>query len=460
MKLLCIFAIILVLTPLVLTGTKEEWKKRTIYHLLTDRYDRGDGDNTTCKELGKHCGGTFNGIKNNLKYIKNMGFDAILISPIPKNQGDDYHGYSFVDMYQINPHFGTTADLKALVAECKKEDIWVMIDVVANHVANTKEDFTKIMPFNKPKHYHKVCHIDPNRMWEERDKRENCRLNNMPDLNQTDIFVQTELKRWVKGIVEIYGFEGIRVSAAPYVPLAFWKEYAQAAGVFQLGDVAHENPKIVAEYQQAFDGMVNYPLYHGIQKVFKENSHMSTLKAVFDGIKKEFKDTTVLGTFLDNHDKRRFLHGDPDIKKFKNALTFVLMFEGIPIIYYGSEQGFNGGDDPQNRESLWDRRNKSSEMYQFMTKVVSFRKKAKLWQYSFEWLSADEDVLVFSRGNVIVALTNNKGTISKQVTVPPFFNMQLMRNVFNKDDVIRPLYESVDIVLTGGDPKIYEMIPG
>jgi len=88
-----------------------------------------------------------------------MGFDAIWISPHVKNEPNSYHGYGAINFYEVNPHFGTEEDLHNLVKTAHSKDIWVMIDVVANHVANTKEDFTKITPFNKPEHYHVSCEI-------------------------------------------------------------------------------------------------------------------------------------------------------------------------------------------------------------------------------------------------------------------------------------------------------------
>ena len=62
----------------------EEWKTRTIYQLLTDRFARTDGSSNYCGDLSKYCGGTYKGIIDNLDYITGMGFDAIWISPIPK----------------------------------------------------------------------------------------------------------------------------------------------------------------------------------------------------------------------------------------------------------------------------------------------------------------------------------------------------------------------------------------
>ena len=62
--------------------TKEEWKSRTIYELLTDRFAKSGEDNKQYCDLSNYCGGTFQGIQQHLDYISGMGFNAIWISPI------------------------------------------------------------------------------------------------------------------------------------------------------------------------------------------------------------------------------------------------------------------------------------------------------------------------------------------------------------------------------------------
>ena len=113
--------------------TTEEWKQRSVYQLLTDRFGRSDGSTGACSDLHNYCGGTFKGIQDNLDYIAGMGFDAIWISPIPKNAPADYHGYGALDWEEVNEHFGSEDDLKSLIKACHDRDIWVMLDVVANH---------------------------------------------------------------------------------------------------------------------------------------------------------------------------------------------------------------------------------------------------------------------------------------------------------------------------------------
>ena len=116
---------------------------------------------------------------DNLDYIKGMGFDAIWISPIVDNIDGGYHGYWAANWEKTNSNFGSSDDLKNLVKAAHDKDIWVMVDVVANHVGPVGDDFSRIYPLNKSEHYHSDCDIN----WNDRSSVENCRLAGLPDLN-------------------------------------------------------------------------------------------------------------------------------------------------------------------------------------------------------------------------------------------------------------------------------------
>src|SRR5688500_11473272 len=102
------FLLLLAIISITLAGTPAEWKSRAIYQVLTDRFATTDGTTTPCSNLNEYCGGTFQGLINNLDYIVGMGFDAIWISPIPLNTPGGYHGYWAQDWNSVNPNFGTS----------------------------------------------------------------------------------------------------------------------------------------------------------------------------------------------------------------------------------------------------------------------------------------------------------------------------------------------------------------
>jgi alpha-amylase len=154
------FLILLIISISILNifcRSKEEWKSRTIYQLLTDRF-ASTTNSDTC-DITKYCGGNYQGILQKLDYIEGMGFNAIWISPIIENINNEwaYHGYSGINFYALNSHFGTEEDLINLITECHKRDIWIMVDVVANHVGGVGTDFSQIDPFNLAEHYHDWC---------------------------------------------------------------------------------------------------------------------------------------------------------------------------------------------------------------------------------------------------------------------------------------------------------------
>ena len=88
-----------------LCGNTEDWKKRTVYQLLTDRFAKPSGGG--CGNLGYYCGGTYKGIISKLDYIQNMGFDAIWISPVVDNIEGGYHGYWAANWEKTNSNFGS-----------------------------------------------------------------------------------------------------------------------------------------------------------------------------------------------------------------------------------------------------------------------------------------------------------------------------------------------------------------
>lgn len=142
-----------------------EWRKRRVYQIMTDRFasSKPQDQITPCtsdEELHSYCGGDFKGIVQKLDYIKQLGYDAIWISPTvdqAENSSKSYHGYSFADFYKTNLYFGSEQDFKNLISEAHKRNIWVMADVVYNHVGACNGgslDYSCIPTFSKPEYFH------------------------------------------------------------------------------------------------------------------------------------------------------------------------------------------------------------------------------------------------------------------------------------------------------------------
>ena len=97
--------------------------------------------------------------------------------------------------------------------------------------------------------------------------------------------------------------------------------------------------------------------------------------------------------------------------------------QGIPVIYYGTEQGFTGGHDPENRESLWPHYNTGHWLYMYISTIVKFRVKQgdKLYGAKQVERYVDEHFFAFSRGKVCIenytVLLNRWGTMSMDISL-------------------------------------------
>jgi len=107
---------------------------------------------------------------------------------------------------------------------------------------------------------------------------------------------------------------------------------------------------------------------------------MSSIQSRYDAEGSHFNDIDALGLFVDNHDNARFLHNHPGKNaQLRSATVFSLTGRGIPFVYYGTEQYYSGGNDPANRESLWQAMNTNSDLYKIISKVNGQRKKSQIW---------------------------------------------------------------------------------
>ena len=396
------FILGLILIISISCKTKEEWKPRSIYQLLTDRFARSS-DTGSCV-YSQYCGGDYKGLISKLDYIQGMGFDAIWVSPIIENTEGSYHGYHFTNLYNLNTHFGTEEDFKALVTECHKRDIWVMVDVVANHAGPVGTDFGRINPFNR-----------------------------------------------AHDLVQKYEIDGIRIDTIMEVPKWFWDKFRQSAGVFQIGEAFNGNTGYVADYQHHLDSVFNYPLYYKIEYSFCGS--FRNLESYWFNDRKIFPAPEYTATFVENHDNPRFLNRCHDRNKFTNAVIFSLVWEGIPVFYYAGEQYYAGGADPNNREPLWDNYNVNSELYILLNKAHALRKSQKIWNFAIIQRYADDNFYAFTRGNVLACFTN-VNSLQRTITYHEFKNGDKLCNVLADNDCVTVSGSGISINM-GPLPKLY-----
>ncbi|KAK0448344.1 glycoside hydrolase family 13 protein [Desarmillaria tabescens] len=474
----------LTLLPLVLphafAATADQWRGRSIYQLITDRFALEDGANLdACNPADQdYCGGTWNTIRNKLDYIQNAGFTAIWISPVNQNYEGDrtpygypYHGYWMADITQLNDRFGTEDDLRALISDLHARDMYLMVDVVVNNVMalSTNPDYSGYM-FKDSSYYHPYCAID----WGNTTSEQDCWLGDekvtLPDLDTTNPTVVSGYVDWIKKFVQEYDIDGLRIDAAKHVDMEFWPQFCGSAGVFCMGEVfGGIDVEPVAQYQgsQGLDSVLNFPLQAALLAAFQipGDLNVTALADVFEQSKKLFADTTLLGNFLENQDVSRWANVSVDPQTMYNAMTFTFMSDGIPIVYYGQEQSFSGSGDPYNREPLWPSGYQETYAYTLIQKLNAARNFLVSNTSQTDWLTSETEILTQSphgvaimKGPVITILTNigspaqNGTNIAVQT---PYDSQTAFFDIFDCDQWVVGSQGSLDVEYTkGGRPVV------
>ena len=223
-----------------------------------------------------------------------------------------------------------------------------------------------------------------------------------------------------------------------------------------MGECFNGDPAYVGPYQNHLTALFNYPMYYTISDVFGSGKSMYNIRDRYNQESSHFKDIDALGVFVDNHDNPRFLHNHGGNNTgLKQAVAFALTSRGIPFTYYGTEQYYSGGADPNNRESLWQDMNTSSDMYQMIAKIHAQRKASEIWNSDYVERYVADDFFAFSRGEFLVALTNQGGDKEIKVTYHPFTEGDTVCNIFYPTTDCQKVSGGVDVYLKGGENKIY-----
>lgn len=117
-------------------STPKWWKESVIYQIYPSSFQAHPGAKN---EQGVGWG-TVKGITSRLDYLKSLGVDIVWTSPIYRSPQADM-GYDIADYKDIDPIYGSVADVDELIAECKKRDMKLMMDLVVNHTSNMHQWF-------------------------------------------------------------------------------------------------------------------------------------------------------------------------------------------------------------------------------------------------------------------------------------------------------------------------------
>ncbi len=369
---------------------KKWWHDKVAYQIYPKSFYDSNGDGI----------GDIPGIISKLDYLKDLGVDIVWLSPCyPSPLADQ--GYDISDYYGIDPRFGTMEDMEKLIAEAKKRDMYILMDLVVNHCSDEHEWFKK------------ACE-DPNGKYGGffylRDKEEGKRPTNwrsyfggsvwddlpgtdkqylhvfhkkQPDLNWENPELREEVYKNINWWLE-KGLGGFRIDAIMNIKKALpLHDYepdrddglcsvramlAQAEGIgeflgemrdrtfrkydaFSVGEVFSEKPEELPDFigengyfSSIFD--FNATIFGKSGKGWYDASAITPedYKNCCFQAQERVGGVGFLSNIIENHDQPRGVsyyipQGDccPESKKMLAALNFML--RGIPFIYQGQELG-------------------------------------------------------------------------------------------------------------------------
>ena len=199
----------------------------------------------------------------------------------------------------------------------------------------------------------------------------------LKDLDTANPDVQTALIEVFTDWIDKAGLDGFRIDTLKHVEHEFWQNFCPAVRdhctligkerFLQFGEAFDGDDALLGSF--TFDDEVDSVVYFSqkfqvFDDVFKYGQATTRVEDLLAQRAEHYSDVPaergagqaprdILINFLDNHDIPRFLFDKDSIPALKSALTYLFTEDGIPCLYYGTEQGFAGGNDPANREPLW-----------------------------------------------------------------------------------------------------------
>ncbi len=381
------------------------WVKETVwYQIFPERFANGEPTNDPEGTLPwgskKHpgqddfYGGDLQGIIDHLDYLEDLGINGIYLTPIFKAETN--HKYDTTDYMEIDPAFGDKKLFKQLVEEAHKRGMRIMLDAVFNHMGYYSKQWQDVLENQERSKYKDWFHIhsfpvDPYNELTLSEMNNMEKLNydafgfvgHMPKLNTAHPEVKDYLLEVATYWIREFGIDAWRLDVANEVDHQFWKAFHAACvkekeDFYIIGELWHSGQKWLEGDE--FHGIMNY--------VFTEKMEDYFLKQIFTptemvhGLNQQkmlYRKQTneVQFNLLDSHDTPRLLtkaHNDKEL--VQSILTFMFAQHGTPCIYYGTEVGLDGFDDPDCRKCMpWDEKEQDLEMLKFTKELIAFRKK-------------------------------------------------------------------------------------
>ena len=271
-----------------------------------------------------------------LDYVQELGLNVLQLGPIFESAT---HGYDTLDYFRIDRRLGDDAAFERLIAAAHERGIKVLLDGVFNHLSSQAPMFREALD-DPDSASAKLFDVD--RSGEEPTAP--CFEGHLDLVEfdhrapETAEFVESVMRHWLER-----GIDGWRLDAAYAVDPDFWARVlpsvrADFPHAFIYGEVIHgDYVDIVA--RSTMDSVTEYELWKATWSALKDHNFYELEWTL--GRHDAFLESFVPVTFVGNHDVTR-IASQVGQDKAVLALVVLMTVGGIPLIYYGDEQGYTG----------------------------------------------------------------------------------------------------------------------
>lgn len=369
-------------------------------------------------------GGDLASLRGRLDHVQQLGADVLYLNPVCLAFTN--HKYDALDYTQVSPEYGTRDDVKALAADLHRRGMKLVLDGVFNHMGR-----------RAPRFQHALKNPDsPYRDWFFLGKRYpgGARTwwgaQNLPELNLENPAVREHLFDAPDSVVRGWlrdGVDGWRLDVAYDIGPALLQQLTEAAHAEKPGSlVVGEIPNYPHEWFPSVDGVMHFGLRRLLIELANGGLDAPTFGRMVTRVVADAGVDHMLRSwiYLDNHDTPRIATTVPDERRRRIAQVLQFTLPGSPNLYYGSEVGMEGGDDPEMRGPMrWDRVDGGHPQLAWTQRLVALHKAQRALRVGDYRTFEARELFVFQRHTdrategVVVAVNASEREVSENVLV-------------------------------------------
>jgi len=343
-------------------------------------------------------GGDLESLMGELDYIQGIGVDVLYLNPIHLARTN--HKYDALDYHRISPEYGTREDVKALAGALHDRGMKLVLDGIFNHMGSKAPIFREALKdANSPYRdwfFISDAYKDGYRSWIDAPA--------LPELKLENPEVQDYIYRSDTSVVRSYlrdGIDGWRLDVAFDVgPEALAELRTSARAEKKQALIIGEIWSYPDGWTQSLDGILNFPARRIIESLVDGRVNGPAAGRMLAQMAEDTGMDGLLKSWLllDNHDTKRLMDMMPEPWQRNMAQVLQFTLPGSPNLYYGTELGMRGGEDPENRAPMrWDLATGDNEVLRRTQELITLHKEERALRIGNFRVIDSEKLLAFER---------------------------------------------------------------